>query len=289
MRARNWQREARPNSILSQHRKRITAQFEAPSFVWAFVRPPIYAAVLSPLGALSPRFAFAVWELLNVAAGFGFVFLLEPSPFGMVMTALFVPLRLSFRQGQDMPLWLLFTGLAMALLRRNRPFSAGLVFALCGIKFHLFLLVPVFLVARRAGKMAAGICTGGVLLVLGCFALYGRNWLSQYYACIIENQKHLSSAGSFLTLVKSQWSPVAVCACAGALCYVVCRHVRSTEAALSSGVALSLLVAPRLYLYDAAVALPALLLIFRQLLHSPECERTRPQSLSSETLTSVLN
>lgn len=174
-----------------QASQQITGQFEDPSYVWAFVRPPIYAIALSPLGALPPRAAFMVWELLNVAAVIGFVFLVDPSPFGFVMTALFVPLGLSFRQGQDMPLWLLSIGLSMVLLRRNKAFAAGLVLALCGIKFHLFLLVPVFLLARKAGKMAAGLCVGGVLLIVGCFALFGRNWPSQYYTCIVENQRHI--------------------------------------------------------------------------------------------------
>jgi hypothetical protein len=243
--------------------------------VWAFVRPPIYATALSPLAALPPHAAFAVWELVNVAAVIGFVLVLDPSPFGLVMTALFLPLGLSFRQGQDMALWLLCIGLSMALLRRKKPFMAGLVLALCGMKFHLFLLVPVFLLARKAGRMAAGLCAGGALLIFGCFALFGRNWVFQYYSCVMENQKHLRSTGSFLTVLQVQWWPVVVCLGMGALCYWACRYVQNPEAALSSAVGLGLFVAPRLYLYDAVVALPALLLIFRRLLDAPECERVR--------------
>jgi hypothetical protein len=265
-----------------QASQRITGQFEDPTYVWAFVRPPIYAAALSPLGALPPRAAFAVWELLNVAAVIGFVFLVDPSLFGLVMTALFIPLGLSFRQGQDMPFWLLFIGLSMVLLRRNRGFAAGLVLALCGIKFHLFLLLPVFLLARRASRMAAGLCIGGVLLIVGCFALFGRDWPSQYYTCIVENQKHLPSTGSFLALVSVPWWPVVVCVAVGALCYAVCRFVKSPEAALSSAVALSLLIAPRFYLYDAVIALPAFLLIFRRLLYAPESEQFQMASAKSE-------
>jgi hypothetical protein len=265
-----------------QASQQITGQFEDPSYVWAFVRPPIYAAALAPWAALPPCAAFAAWELLNVAAVIGFVFLADASLFGLVMTSLFIPLGLSFRQGQDMPLWLMFIGLSMVLLYRNKAFAAGLILALCGIKFHLFLLVPVFLLARRASKMAAGLCVGGFLLILGCFALFGRNWPSQYYTCITENQKHLPSTGSFLALVQFPWWPVVICVSVGALCYAVCRYVKSPEAALSSAVALSLFVAPRLYLYDAVIALPALLLIFRRLLHAPECERFQAPSARSE-------
>ena len=181
-----------------------------------------------------------------------------------------------------MPFWLLFIGLSMVLLRRNRGFAAGLVLALCGIKFHLFLLVPVFLLARRASRMAAGLCVGGVLLIVGCFALFGRDWPSQYYTCIVENQKHLPFTGSFLALVTVPWWPVVVCVAVGALCYAVCRYVKSPEAALSSAVALSLLIAPRFYLYDAVIALPALLLIFRRLLYAPESEQFQAPSATSE-------
>ena len=164
-----------------------------PVWVWAFVRPPVYATALYPLGLLKPQAAFIAWQILNLGAMVAVVGLLWRSPAAVLAALACSPIWTSFRQGQDMPLLTLAAAGAIALIERKRMYSAGIVLAFCGIKFHLLLLVPVFLCVRRAWSVAAGLLLGGGVLIGACFALYGRSWMSDYYRCVLENQKHLET------------------------------------------------------------------------------------------------
>ena len=110
--------------------------------------------------------------------------------------------------------------------------------------------------------MTLGLCAGSAILTFACFAFYGRHWLRDYYACVVENQRHLHTSSLF-TFVPWPWGTIALCAALAAACYLVCRSVRNVETAFTVSLVLSLLAAPRLYAYDAAIALPALLVILR--------------------------
>lgn len=251
---------ARLYSFAASHA--ITSQFMSPVWVWAFLRPPVYATALYPLGLLKPQEAFLVWQLFNLAAIVAVVALLWRSPLAVVAALSCSPLWTSFKQGQDMPLLVLAAATAIVLIGRKRTYVAGFVLALCGIKFHLLLLIPVFLCVRKAWSLAAGLLSGAVVMMGACCALYGRSWAADYYHCVAENQKHLRTT-SLLSIVPSGWWPVALCSVVVLVTAAVCRYSRSDRMALALTLALGLMVAPRFYFYDVAIALPALLVILR--------------------------
>jgi len=242
--------------------KRITSSFENPAFVWAFVRPPFYAFVLFPLGLLRPWAAFVAWQLANLVALACFQALMWPSRIGLLAMVACAPLWVSFRQGQDMPLLLLIVGVTIFLLEHNRAGLAGAVMSLCTIKFHLLLLVPMFLLAHRGWRMAAGLCLGVAALLIGCFTIYGGDWPAQYSRSMIENQRHLHTA-SLWTLAPAPWGPITVVTVLALGCYFACRKISSPAIAFAVSLVFSFLAAPRAYIYDAAITLPALLLILR--------------------------
>ena len=129
-----------------------------------FIRPPFYAALLSPLSALPYRLAYAVFSLIGLASAVWFVVRFSgecPSlPFFAAMS---IPVVDALCDGQDTPLLLLFLGTAMLLARRKRDFLAGVVLSLCAIKFHLFVMLPVALLLQRRWRMLAG---GGIGIAL---------------------------------------------------------------------------------------------------------------------------
>lgn len=238
----------------------ITRKFESPNDMWAFVRPPFYASLLAPLGGFQPKTAFLIWQFVNLAALATLVMLIWPSYEGAFL-AVGSAAGTSFRQGQDMPVILLLVGLTIALLWRHRFFTAGLVLALCSIKFSLFLLIPVFLLSRKMGRMTAGFLMGLVVLAGMCFAIYGRHWPQQYYDCIMMNQALLKTY-SFLPFNLPLRIAVASVLVGG--CAVACWKLSDIGMAFAVAVGLGLFVAPRMYSYDAAIVLPATLLIAKR-------------------------
>ena len=58
---------------------------------------------------------------------------------------------------QDLPLLLVWLAGAMALDKRGRPFAAGMLLSLCSTKVHLFLPLPVALVAAGRRSVLGGL------------------------------------------------------------------------------------------------------------------------------------
>ena len=134
------------------------AQIQMPGVL--YIRPDYYALLLKPLSLLSYRKAHAVFQLANLLALLAFLALFRERRLVLYMAAMSVPLVTSFMNGQDVPLLLLFLGLTYVLEKRGAPFTAGLCLALCTIKPHLFLFVPIALILWRKWRVLAGASAG---------------------------------------------------------------------------------------------------------------------------------
>src|SRR5579862_8531479 len=132
-----------------------------------FSRPPFYAAMLKPLTMLPYRPAFLLFVVLNAAALALCLwkFVMPGDPL-RVLGAASIPVLTALINGQDVLLILGVCFAAIALWRRGATLLAGLVLALCAVKFHFFLFVPLVLIFRRQWRMLAG-------SVIGFTAFYG--------------------------------------------------------------------------------------------------------------------
>jgi hypothetical protein len=74
------------------------------------------------------------------------------------------------------------------LIMTGNPVAAGFVFAFCAIKFHLFLLAPVLVVARKLWPFGGGLLMGIVLLAALSFTVAGCNWPLQYKEMLEVNE-----------------------------------------------------------------------------------------------------
>ena len=143
----------------------IQAGYERePAQVRAYIRPAFYAVLLWPLGKLSYHAAAVVWQVRNVL-GIG-IFIWCWARDRAAMIVLFMPLLIALVLGQDVPILLAVFADVVWLLRKNRLFLAGLLMALCAVKFHLFLLLPLVIVAKRLWRFAGGLAVGGAALAV---------------------------------------------------------------------------------------------------------------------------
>lgn len=238
------------------------------SDAWRFIRPPFFAGLLWPLARLPYRAAYATWELLSVAAILGFVTLWRPPriPLTLVAACWNLPLLSNLSNGQDVTFLLFWIAAAACLHRRGRSLAAGLVFSLCAAKFHLFVLLPVLLLARNLRRFAVGLLLGGAILLALSFLAGGPSWPQRYYAALTDPTVHPSPAvmpnlRGLLTAwgLGRAWLPAFGLPVVLAVWWIARRMPLEYGLAgvLIGGVLLNL----HSYVHDAALLLPAVLAV----------------------------
>ncbi len=147
-----------------------------------YQRFPYYAALESPLRLLPYMTAYWAWQGVSLAAVL--VFLLcwpgQSRWFKAIACCWSLPLANCFVMGQDVTLVLAALAVSLALFFRGRHFAAGCVIALCSIKFHLFITLPLLIFTRRLWRFGAGSVAGGAVLVAASFAVQGWRWPLDY-------------------------------------------------------------------------------------------------------------
>ncbi len=149
--------------------------------------PPAFYLLVAPLSGLPLQGATLVWLGLMAACLVGAVFLLSrfgprpPVPLGVVLLAAlcFGPLLLSLQTGQKGTFWLLLFAGTYCLLRRERPFGAGLVFGLVILKPPLGVAVGLVMLWKRQFCFVAG-CAVTVLLALVLSLALGQAVCASY-------------------------------------------------------------------------------------------------------------
>jgi len=124
-------------------------------------RMPWVPLLLWPLGRLPYSVAHWVWLGLRTAGVIAFIWIWPHNPRWITAMAVswFLPVMAALGTGQDAICILFWLGVWQRL-EPKRPFLSGLAIALCTAKFHLFLLLPVYLIANRKWRVIAGASTG---------------------------------------------------------------------------------------------------------------------------------
>jgi hypothetical protein len=183
------------------HAHAIQMRYGNPGEVRVFIRLPFQAALLWPLGRLPYRTAHLVWQAINLLAITAFVWLWAGRVMFVPLCCLFFPIWVSFYSAQDVPLVLASVAMGTFLLRKDRHFAGGLVFALCAIKFHLFLLLPLLIIGRRLGRFAAGFLAGcAVEVAVSGWAGGGWDWPVRYIALLRLNERSEAGVGQMINL-----------------------------------------------------------------------------------------
>ena len=248
-------------------------QVEAATEGWSsptrlFMRPPYYALLFWPLAHLRYPIASAVWEGLCVAALAGFCALWPAQKRRPVALACCwsLPAFMIVAEGQDIGLLLLWIALAAVLLRKQRPTAAGLVMSLCAAKFHLLLLLPLWVIGNRAWRFAAGFFAGGAALFALSFVNGGLRWPLRYYRFLTApaNNPYPAVMPNLHGLFAG-WQHAATLELLSAvvitgLVWIAARYT-TLEYGFAAILAGGLLIAPHDYMADCALLIPAALAV----------------------------
>ena len=239
---------------------RIEAEYERePAQVRAYIRPAFYALLLWPLGKLPFHAASVVWQVLNVAAIGTFIWFWRRDR--AVTIVLFMPLLIALALGQDVPIFLAIFAGVVWLLRKNRFFAAGLVMALCAVKFHLFLLLPLVIAAKRLWRFAGGLAAGGAVLAGISFLAYG-NWVPGFLAMLRMNEEHQNSQTYMVSIAGLLWNApnaavwLGSIILAAALAVWFCIQKVEVDEAMALALLAGVLLSVHAFIYDLGFLLP---------------------------------
>ncbi len=231
-----------------------------------YIRPPFYALILWPLGLLPFQVAYLIWFVINLTAFLTFVRLWRFREEVYLACAFFLPLGWSFAILQDAPLMLVAVAAGARLVERKRELAGGAVLALCAVKPHLFLFVPVVLIAHKKYRALAGMLASGCVLYLLSSAVLGLSWPSAFFQAVLGNEatihpRLLGLAGLLSRFGAPRWVLVF-----GTIAGALIVYYRAQSAAWLPSVALAVAAgtafAPRAMVYDASLFLPLILLQF---------------------------
>jgi hypothetical protein len=240
-----------------------------------FVRPPVYAGVLSPLAMMPLKTAFWAWVAIQIAilmACWAWAARKFGSK-GFMWAAVFLPTAYGIANGQDCALMLLLMIVAYELAERDRLAASGFAIGLALFKFHLVLLFPVLMLISRRWRMLGGYCAAAGVEIAGSFILGGKAGLIEYAKLLQRKDiERLSPSPEMMSNIHAIAANLGIhsTAVSVALAGVVVAIAvyASWNAPLwrwfAAAVAGSLLMVPHVYGYDAAVLLlPILLVIFK--------------------------
>jgi hypothetical protein len=146
---------------------------------------PFIALLMSPFAGLSPLMGMAIWDLVNVAAYAGGLWLLLSSlSLSLIARRLLLlggltsfPFIVNLEQGQSSGLVMLALGLGIGLLKRERDLQAGLALGLLALKIQWLPLIGLVLIWKLRWRALLGIAVTGAFLTIAAFLIIGTGWL----------------------------------------------------------------------------------------------------------------
>jgi hypothetical protein len=233
-----------------------------------FVRPAFYAALLSPLALLPYRAAFVVWlalQSLLLAACLAWAWRRWGAD-AFLWGILSLPAALGIAHGQDGPVMLAAVCIGYELLSRGRPQVGGAAWSFGLVKFHLWLVLPVALAARREWRVLRGFAGGAAALAAAALLLGGFGGAGKYARLLTnkelerlsptpENMWNLQGIAENFALS----GPAFFVPASAAVLLLAALALRRAPLwrTIASGMTAGLLVAPHVYGYDATMLLLA--------------------------------
>ncbi len=232
--------------------------------LWPFVRPPVYAILVSPLALMPFPVAFWFWMSAQSAVliGCGVWAWRRFGPEAAVWGALFFAGPLGIIHGQDGALFLAVLCGALVLGEKKRMFLCGLVLGLGLMKFHLFLLWPLVLLVQRHWRMLAGFVVCGLGQGLLSLAIVGWSGLWGYAGFILHLNRYYSpekniDLNAILLNAGISSRPLLIILTVLVMGLVLwcCRRTGPLWMTFTLATAGSLLIGPHVYTYDGTMLL----------------------------------
>lgn len=152
---------------------------------------PFSALVVAPLASLSPLAAKRCWLCVNIVLLAATIFVLRRMTrlsarrIAIVTFLAVIPLRTCFQFGQQLLLILFLMGLAGWLYLREREVASGTVLAVASVLKLYPALFALFFLVKHRWRALGGLCASFTALVVLGTALFGRETLRVYAACVL--------------------------------------------------------------------------------------------------------
>ncbi len=150
-------------------------------------------------------------------------------------------------------------------LYKQRPLLTGILMSLLGVKFHLFLLLPLLFIGQRRWRMAAGFATGCAALIGISFAVAGFDWPVRMAQIIktstIERQYLLPNIRGILQSVTDNLTLEVILGIIVAVVVVRLISRSGFEYGMCAALVGSLLVSHHAGIYDCVLLIPVLLIL----------------------------
>lgn len=247
-----------------------------PTLFYPEIYPPPLGWLVAPFALLPFGLALTLWTLGLViallvtwrlcmparlwterAAHLAIALALPPVAFGLLL-------------GQVVVLVAAAVACAWWLIRRERPFTGGLVLALIALKPQLAFLVPLALLAGGRRRVFAGWLTGSAAILALSLMTLGVDGLLTYGHRLFAASNTL---GAFVVPVQVTLSGILgggmvahlaqLCVTAATLFFCWRRRADGPEFPIAAGVCASLLVTPFVHTQDLTMLLPAVWLSLR--------------------------
>jgi hypothetical protein len=185
----------------------------------------------------------------------------------LIFGSMYLPAALGIAHGQDCVLILAIVLGTYVLAHREQHFLSGAILGAGLIKFHLFLLWPIMLLIQRRWRMLAGACAAVTAELLISLILAGPGGIAKYVALLrMTDLRHLSPSpelminvrGLALNLGIDHIAVTGLLTAAAVILTVAACWRAPLWRAIAAASAGSLLVAPHVYGYDAALLLAGL-------------------------------
>jgi hypothetical protein len=231
-----------------------------------FIRPPFYALLMWPLAQLPFMTALVLWRILGLAAVGAFIWMWPDDKWiAAAACAWYLPLATNFTVGQDLAFLLVLILGAYYCLKADKQVLAGILFGLCLIKFHLFVLLPLLIFHKKLWRTLSGISGVGAIMIAASYLAGGWHWIEQYRVALQDfrmdpypwNMVNLKA----LFYYHSEWWIPSVVVVVLISWYVIYKS--SLEISLAAVLIGGVLINPHTTISDGTLILPAFLMARR--------------------------
>jgi hypothetical protein len=231
-----------------------------------FIRPPFYALLMWPLAQLPFMTALVLWRILGLAVVGVFIWMWPDDKWiAAAACAWYLPLAANFTMGQDVAFLVVLLLGAYYCLKGDKQCWAGILFGLCIIKFHLFVLLPLLIIHKKLWRTLPGISLVGVVVLAASYLAGGRHWIEQYSVALHDlrmdpypwNMVNLKA----LFYDHPEWLILSIAIIVLISWYVIYKG--SLEISLAAVVMGGLLINPHTTISDGTLILPVFLMARR--------------------------
>ena len=165
-----------PQEFLAAQEAFFKVKFPLP---WLY--PPSYLLLVLPLALLPYLPALAVWLVVTLGAYLAVVRRIAPHPLTLWLALAFPGTFQNFFHGQNGFMSAALMGGGLLLLNRS-PLTAGFLLGLLSYKPHLWILVPLALVAGRRWRVLMAAMTAALAMVLASWLALGQQvWIAYWH------------------------------------------------------------------------------------------------------------